>query len=158
MSQSDVQILAQSLEKKNQVLDQIIEQTEQQERLLKQDELDMDRLNSMLDKQGELVEELDKLDRGFEAVYDRTREELLTNRDSYKVLIEQMQKAIQDITAKVAKINAGNMRNKLLAENQFKKQRKSIGQSLSKTKVARSYYNSMNNLNHVQPQFYDSKK
>jgi hypothetical protein len=158
MSQSDVQILAQSLEKKNQVLDRIIEQTEQQERLLKQDELDMDRLNSMLDKQGELVEELDKLDRGFEAVYDRTREELLKNRDSYKVLIEQMQKAIQDITAKVAKINAGNMRNKLLAENQFKKQRKSIGQSLSKTKVARSYYNSMNNLNHVQPQFYDSKK
>jgi flagellar biosynthesis/type III secretory pathway chaperone len=158
MSQSDVQILAQSLEKKNQVLDRIIEQTEQQERLLKQDELDMDRLNSMLDKQGELVEELDKLDRGFEAVYDRTREELLKNRDSYKVLIEQMQKAIQDITAKVAKINAGNMRNKLLAENQFKKQRKSIGQNLSKTKVARSYYNSMNNLNHVQPQFYDSKK
>jgi uncharacterized protein YoxC len=69
-----------------------------------------------------------------------------------------MQEAIQDITAKVAKINAGNMRNKLLAENQFKKQKKSIGQSLSKTKVARNYYNNMNNLNNIQPQFYDSKK
>jgi flagellar biosynthesis/type III secretory pathway chaperone len=158
MSQSDVQILAQSLEKKNQVLDQIVELIEQQEELLKRDTLDMDQLDSILDHQGELVDELDKLDRGFEAVYDRTRTELLANKSGYQTEIRQMQEAIQDITAKVAKINAGNMRNKLMAENQFKKQKKSIGQSLSKTRVARQYYNNMNNLNNIQPQFYDSKK
>lgn len=158
MNQSNVQILAQSLEKKNEILDQIIKQIETQEMLLKKDELNMDMLDRMLDEQGRLVEELDKLDRGFEAVYDRVREELIGNKDSYRMEIRQMQEAIQNITAKIAKINAGNMRNKLLAENQFKKQKKAIGQNLSKTKAARNYYNSMNKLNHVPPQFYDSKK
>lgn len=158
MIQSSVQILVQSLEKKNQILDQIISQIELQETLLKKDELNMDLLDQMLDEQGRLVEELDKLDRGFESVYDRTREELMSNKGVYRPEIKQMQEAIQKITAKIAKINAGNMRNKLLAENQFKKQKKSIGQSLSKTKAVRNYYNSMNNLNHVSPQFYDSKK
>lgn len=158
MIQSSVQILVQSLEKKNQILDQIIRQIELQETLLKKDELNMDLLDQMLDEQGRLVEELDKLDRGFESVYDRTREELMGNKGVYRPEIKQMQEAIQKITAKIAKINAGNMRNKLLAENQFKKQKKSIGQSLSKTKAVRNYYNSMNNLNHVSPQFYDSKK
>lgn len=158
MNQSSVQILVQSLEKKNSILDQIIDQIELQETLLKQEELDMDKFNNMLEQQGKLVEELDKLDRGFESVYDRVRETLISNKESYRVQIGQMQQMIQEITAKIAKINAGNMRNKLLAENQFKERRKSIGKSLSKTKVAKNYYNSMNNLHCVAPQFYDSKK
>lgn len=158
MNQSNVQILVQSLEKKNSILDQIIDQIELQETLLKQEELDMDKFDNMLEQQGKLVEELDKLDRGFESVYDRVRETLISNKESYRVQIGQMQQMIQEITAKIAKINAGNMRNKLLAENQFKERRKSIGKSLSKTKVAKNYYNSMNNLHCVAPQFYDSKK
>ncbi len=158
MNQSGVQILVHSLEKKNSILDQIIDQIALQETLLKQEELDMDKLDDMLEQQGKLVEELDKLDRGFESVYDRVRETLINNKEGYRVQIGQMQRMIEEITAKIARINAGNMRNKLLAENQFKEKRKSIGTSLSKTKVAKNYYNSMNNLHYVAPQFYDSKK
>lgn len=158
MNQSGVQILVHSLEKKNSILDQIIDQIALQETLLKQEELDMDKLDDMLEQQGKLVEELDKLDRGFESVYDRVRETLISNKEGYRVQIGQMQRMIEEITAKIARINAGNMRNKLLAENQFKEKRKSIGTSLSKTKVAKNYYNSMNNLHYVAPQFYDSKK
>ena len=55
-------------------------------------------------------------------------------------------------------INAGSARNKTLAEKQFQAEKQKIRQSVSKTKVARNYYNSMNNLNQVAPQFYDSKK
>ena len=158
MDQNGVQILLQSLEKKNQILDQLISHNELQERLLKEEELNLDQLDQMLDEQGRLVEELDQIDQGFETLHDRMREEIIGNKEKYRVQIGRMQECIQQITAKIATINAGNMRNKILAENQFKKQKQAIGSSVSKTKVARNYYNSMNHLNYVTPQFYDSKK
>lgn len=158
MSQNGVQILLQSLEKKNQILDQLISHNALQEELLKEEELDMDRLDEMLEEQGRLVEELDRLDQGFESVYDRTREEIIGNRERYRTEIGAMQEHIQQITAKIATINAGNMRNKMLAENQFRKQKQAIGQNKSIKRVAKNYYDSMNRLNQVSPQFYDSKK
>lgn len=158
MNQSGAQILLQSLEKKAQLLDKMIEQNSVQEGILKQDDLDMDVFDEAVNKQGTYLEEMDRLDQGFEAVYDRVRGELLQDKDRYRVEITRMKELIQQITDKIVTINAGNMRNKALAENQFKKKRISIGTGASKNKAARNYYNNMNNLNFVSPQFYDSKK
>ena len=158
MSQSGAQILLQSLEKKTQLLDKIIQQNSVQEDILKQEDLDMDAFDEAINKQGEYIEELDRLDQGFEAVYDRVRAELLQDKSRYRAEIARMQELIQKITDKIVTVNAGNMRNKTLAENQFQKKRTTIGTGASKNRAARNYYNSMNNLNYVSPQFYDSKK
>lgn len=158
MSQSSVQILADSLEKKNQILDQLIGLLKKQEDVLKADALDMDALNSLLEEQGGLIEQLDKLDAGFEALYERTREEIQANRDTYRSEIKRMQEAISRITAKVVSINADNMRNKKLADSRFRDEKQTIAQNLSKNRAAKDYYNSMNRLNHIPPQFYDNKK
>ena len=158
MSLSGAQILLQSLEKKTQLLDKIIQQNSVQEDILKQDDLDMDAFDEAINKQGEYIEELDRLDQGFEAVYDRVRAELLQDKSRYRAEIARMQELIQKITDKIVTVNAGNMRNKTLAENQFQKKRTTIGTGASKNRAARNYYNSMNNLNYVSPQFYDSKK
>lgn len=158
MNQSGAQILLQSLEKKAQLLDKMIRQNSVQEGILKQEELDMDVFDEAINQQGAYLEELDRLDRGFEAVYDRVRAELLEDKERYRTEIARMKELIQQITDKIVTINAGNMRNKVLAENQFKKKRVSIGAGASKNKAARNYYNNMNNLNYVSPQFYDSKK
>lgn len=158
MDQSSAQILLQSLEKKNQLLDRMIRQNGVQEEILKQDEFDMDAFDEAIDLQSSYVEQLEILDRGFETVYDRVREELIENKESYREEITRMKEQIQQITDKIVTLNAGNMRNKMLAENQFKRKRQSIGAGASKNKVAKNYYNSMNNLNYVSPQFYDNKK
>lgn len=158
MEQNCAQILAQSLEKKNRILDQIIEQNNLQEKLLKQDSFDMDAFGGTVDVQSQLVEELNKLDEGFETLYERVREEIIGNKEKYRREIVRMQELIQQITDKIVTVNAGNMRNQRMVENQFRKEKAAIRQSVSKSKVARGYYNSMNNLNCVQPQFYDNKK
>ena len=158
MEQNCVQILAQSLKKKCETLNKIIEQNNLQETILKQEEFDMDAFEETVDAQNELIEELEQLDTGFEALYDRVREDMLHNKDRYRQEIAEMQESIQQITDKVVTINAGNMRNKRLAENQFKKARAEIRNGVSQSKVARGYYNNMNNLNCVAPQFYDNKK
>ena len=158
MDQSSAQVLLQSLEKKNQLLDQMIRQNGIQEEILKQEEFDMDAFDATIDQQSAYVEQLDQLDQGFESVYDRVREELIENKERYRNEITRMKEQIQQITDKIVTLNAGNMRNKMLAENQFKKKRQEIGTGASQNRVARNYYNSMNNLNYVSPQFYDNKK
>lgn len=158
MNQSGAQILLQSLEKKTLLLDRMIQQNSVQEEILKADDLDMDAFDEAINKQGSYLEELDKLDQGFEAVYDRVRQELIQDKERYRAEITRMKELIQQITDKIVTLNVGNMRNKVLAENQFKKKRISIGTGASKNRAARNYYNNMNNLNYVSPQFYDSKK
>lgn len=158
MNQSGAQILLQSLEKKSKLLDQMIQQNSMQEGILKQEEFDMDAFDAAINKQSSYVEELDKLDQGFEAVYDRLRDELVNNKEQYRTEIKQMQEQIQQITDKIVTLNAGNMRNKMLAENQFKKKKHEIGNGVSKNRAARNYYNNMNNLNYVSSYFYDNKK
>lgn len=158
MEQSGVEVLLQSLKKKNVVLDQMIELAQRQEEMLKQEKLDVEGLDRILEEQDKLVTELDKLDQGFELVYDRCRSQITGNKEAYRNEIKAMQECIQQITAKISTINACNMRNKIMAETQFKKEKQAISQSVSRTKAARNYYNSMNKLNYVSPQFYDNKK
>lgn len=158
MEYNCVQILAQSLEKKNQVLDQIIEQNTLQEQILKQESLDMGAFEKAINEQDQMLQELDKLDEGFETLYDRVRENLISNKDSYRKEIARMKELIQQITDKIVTVNAGNLRNQRMAEQQFKKEKTAIRQGVSKSRAAMNYYNNMNKLNSVAPQFYDSKK
>ena len=158
MSLSSAQILVESLKKKSRVLDEIIKENEAQEILFKQEELDVEAFGASADRMGELAEKLELLDEGFEAVYDRTRKELIDNKSAYRAEIRQMQELIAEITEKVVGINAARMRNKLQAEKQLKKSRQQIGRAASKMKASQNYYNNMNRLNYVDPQFYDNKK
>lgn len=158
MSLSSAQVLLESLEKKSRILDAVIKENEVQEVLFKQEELDLEALDASTDRMGELAEKLELLDEGFEAVYDRIREELIRNKSAYRSEIKRMQELIAEITEKVVGINAARMRNKLQAETYFKKSRQKIGRAASKIKVSQNYYNSMNRLNYVDPQFYDNKK
>ena len=158
MSLSSAQILVESLEKKSRILDEIMEENETQERLFKQEELDMEELDASTERMGELAEKLELLDEGFESVYERIRQELIENKSAYRTEIGRMQELIALITEKVVRINAARMRNKLQAENYFKKSRQQIGKASSKMKASQNYYNNMNRLNYVDPQFYDNKK
>lgn len=158
MSQSSVQILRESLEKKNRVLDEIIRENGLQEKILGAEELDMDALDASTDRMDAFAEQLEQLDQGFEALYDRIREELVTNKESYRDEIKVMQELIGQITDKVVKINAARMRNERQAKVQFQKTRDQIGKTASKVRASRNYYNNMNRLNYVGPQFYDNKK
>lgn len=158
MSLSSAQILVESLKKKSRVLDEIIKENEAQEILFKQEELDVEAFGASADRMGELAEKLELLDEGFEAVYDRIRKELIDNKSAYRAEIRQMQELIAEITEKVVGINAARMRNKQQAEKQLKKSRQQIGRATSKMKASQNYYNNMNRLNYVDPQFYDNKK
>ena len=155
---SYIEILLQSLVKKSSVLDKIMEANEEHARIAAEKEFDPEAFDVVFDKKDELIKELEQLDKGFNTVYTRVKEELVGNKDSYKDEIVKMQALITEITDKSMNIQATEKRNKEALMNRMDMVKREIYQAKNTKKVATSYYKNMNGLNYVEPQFMDRKK
>ncbi len=153
-----ITILIESLEKKIIVLDKIIESNKEQKEILSAEEMDTDRFEANLNQKGELIDELNLLDDGFQGIYERIKEVINSNREAYKDEIKQMQKLISDITEKSVTIRAEEERNKVLAGKQFDNMRGNIGNVKRSRQAANSYYSNMSRVNVVDAQFMDKRK
>ena len=153
-----IAILQQSLEKKNRILDLIIEKNKEQRILFTDDTLPPERLEENIKEKGDLVDQLDQLDDGFEQVYNRVREILNKEKEAYRDEIKRMQELIREITDKSATIQAQEQRNKELAVQKFASVKKEIRKARTSTKAASQYYKSMAKTNVVDSQFLDKKK
>ena len=77
-------ILENSLEKKVIVLDEIANYNVGQEQLLRKEKVSMEDLDANMEEKDKLIQKLTELDEGFEALYERIREQLLTNKENSK--------------------------------------------------------------------------
>ena len=153
-----ITILIESLEKKIIVLDKIIESNKEQKEILSAEEMDTDRFEANLNQKGELIDELNLLDDGFQGIYERIKEVINSNREAEKDEIKQMQKLISDITEKSVTIRAEEERNRVLAGKQFDNMRGNIGNVKRSRQAANSYYSNMSRVNMVDAQFMDKRK
>lgn len=151
-------VLEDSLKKKLQILDELATYTMEQQELLKAEELDYDAFDQLVEKKDPLVRMIMELDRGFETVYDRIKEQLIGNKERYVVQIRTLQDLISELTDKSVKLQAMEQRNKIAVEQQFHKSREKIRQGRQNKQAALNYYKNMSNSNYVPPQFLDNKK
>ena len=136
-------ILSDSLDKKIEVLKKIQNYNEEQERAFTGSEPDMDSFDVAIEEKEKLIQEVIKLDQGFEAMYERVQTELDEHRGEYKDQIAELQKKIIVITELSNAVQAKEARNKKLIENYFAKQRVEIKQSRQRAKAAYGYQQSM---------------
>lgn len=155
MNKEYVAILKDSLVKKVELLNRIYELSLTQSEIIKKDEIDWDSFNTNVEDKGQLVEEVLKLDDGFEKVYEEVREVLKEDKKTYKSDIVSMQEMIKRITEISANIEATEQRNKSEIEKQFDKTRKNIKQGKKGTQAALQYYQKMSKTSVVAPQFMD---
>ena len=158
MIENYLDILADSLQKKLAVLDKIEDENNQQTEMLKSDSFPYEEFDAAIDRKGELIEELTALDDGFDALYQRIREQLQNNKDSYKSQIAELQKLVKKVTDKSVAVQAQEARNKQLVESAFAKEKSSVKFSKLNSKAAYGYYKNMSKGNVVIPQFMDKKK
>lgn len=151
-------IMLQSLQKKNKVLDSIIQINKRQKEELENPSLDPDDFDKTVEEKSELIEQLELLDNGFEQVYERVREELQTNKQDYKDEILQMQNYIKLLTEKSMEIQSQEARNKQLMEQKFTSVKKQVREIRSSQKVVNQYYKNMMKKGYIEPQFLDNKK
>lgn len=151
-----LEILTDSLKKKSKVLDEIMQYNSDQENLLRQESISLEELDANMELKDGLIQKLVQLDDGFETLYERIKEKLLTQKDQYKAQIGQMQELISGITEKSVSIQAQEARNKGMIENYFARERGQLRQSRQVSKAAYGYYKSMSNG--VSSQLLDQKK
>lgn len=151
-------ILAESLEKKKQVLLKIQAYNEQQERAFSTDAVEMDDFDAAVEEKGRLIDELTMLDSGFETLYAKLARQLQDNPQQYAQQISGIQQLISVITELSVGIQAQEKRNKQLIEQYFAKQRAVIGERRKVSRTAYDYYKKVNNASYNPPQFMDSKK
>ncbi len=83
-----LKILEESLRKKLRVLDEIQSYNEKQKQIFQSDSVEMDAFDAAVEEKGKLIEQISKLDEGFEALYSNVSKELDGNREKYAKQIQ----------------------------------------------------------------------
>lgn len=158
MIENYLQILEESLNKKLDVLGRIEKANVEQEQLLLSESISEEKFDATIEYKGNLIEELNKLDDGFESLYAHIKEQLSAGREQYKEQINVLQNLISQVTEKSVSIQAQEARNKVLAENFFAVRKRELQNGRRSSKAALDYYRNMNQSQVVSPQFMDKKK
>lgn len=153
-----VQIMIQSLKKKNQILDEIMELNQRQKEELENPSVDPEDFDKTVAEKAKLIEEVDALDAGFQELFERVRDELDEHRETYRAEIVQMQDYIRKLTEKSVEIQVQESRNKTLMQQKFTSIRKQVKEVRKSQKVVNQYYKNMMKTNFIEPQFTDKKK
>jgi len=148
-------VLKDSLFKKESILTTLIDKSEKQADIVKADQVNWDEFTKIVDEKGELIDEIMKLDDGFENLYARIKEGLEGKKELYKDIISEIKTLIKSVTEKSANLQAIEYRNKSIIESAFANTRKEIKQSKLGQKAAADYYNKMNKINTIDPQMLD---
>ena len=115
MTDTYLTMMEESLDRKIGVLRAIEAQNEAQREIMKKEgEPDTDAFDATVAEKDRLVEEVLKLNDGFDSLYERVREELNDHKDLYGERIKRMQDKIGVITALSTSIEATEQRNKTL--------------------------------------------
>ena len=88
---NELQLLIEALEKKERILRQILDKSKIQLNVAEAETLDVERFDKLVDDKASLLEEMVKLDEGFDSTYQRVKDELLTQKDRYKKEIVVLQ-------------------------------------------------------------------
>lgn len=158
MGNDYLNVMIQSLQKKIKVLDGIMEKNKEQHQILEQEELDANAFEQNVQEKGELIDQINFLDEGFEELYDRVKAVIEKEKQEHKEEILLMKQLITEITEKSVTIQSEEVRNRRLVETRFAQERKKVRSRKNTSAVAKQYYANMAKLNYVDAQFMDKKK
>jgi len=156
--QGYVKMLRESLEKKIAILNNIESANEDQARILSDQMSTPDEFQENLEIKGRLIAEIDRIDSGFQELFNRVKEVFSTDKESYRDDIHAMQEMIRQITDLSTHIKLQEQDNKMLAEKKFADIRSAARDIKKNERAVTSYYQNMMQLNNVNPQFMDRKK
>ena len=157
-----ITILSDSLKKKMDVLQDILNLTKEQGQILSEqdtEKMDVDGFDRIVEKKVELLKEMQELDNGFDSVYKKIGKILADNKDTYKSAILQMQNLIRSITDIGVQLESLEQQNKTKFNTFIRNKRHAINDFKQSNRVATSYYQNMSNQHRVwQSHFLDQKK
>jgi len=158
-----LQILIDCLNKKEALMDRLLEKNKSQQECVKNKEyedVDWDAFNLLVSEKEVIIDKITEIDDGFEEVYERIRDEVTGNRQKYRVQVIKLQELITRLTDKGAQIQTGEERNRRIIDSIFQKTRQQIKTQRTTINAASNYYKTMSNavLRAAEDSILDTKK
>ena len=154
-----INVLRDTLQKKKNVLEQIFVASEQQKVVLQQDEFEEEGFVQTISVKEKLLKDLEKLDQGFEQIYERVSLAIKHNKDTYKNELLAIQKLIQQIIDLSMSIRALEEQNKNRFQICLTQKKANIRNFKVSSRAVTNYYKSMPNIHQDgQSYFMDKKK
>ena len=151
-------ILTDSLIKKNSILDRISGICTEHEKCLFGDKTDIDGYNRLMEEKGRLVNDLELIDDGFTALYERVSPVLREDPAPYADSIRRMQELINEISGRTALIQAAEIRIRSRLERLAESARPSRNTYTSAREAVREYSRTMQKSHVTQAIFVDNMK
>ena len=153
-----LKVLADTLSNKEQVLSQILDITKEQDNILKASEYNDDAFLETLNKKEPLIARINQLDEGFQAVYERIRQDVYDQGGVYDGEVKKLQEKIKiciDIGSQIETLEAEN--KKRLSEY-VSSQRQEYKAKAATNTAAMKYYQSMSGAAVASSAFMDQNK
>ena len=115
--ENQLTILSESLDKKLEVLQKIREYNKRQEEIFSAEKVDMSLFDDAVEEKQRLIDEVVRLDEGFEILYEKLARELEGNKERYAAQIRELQAKVAKVTELSVSVQAQEARNKKLVEN-----------------------------------------
>ena len=158
MTEDYLQIMIESLEKKIDVLDQVLELDKRQIAIALEQPFDIEKYDKSMDEKSVLIDELNRLDDGFTSTYERVRDTVQEDPKAYADQVQRMQDLIRMAIDKGVAVEAQEQRGKQAMKSAVSSKRKEIRSIKVTNEAATKYYKSMSRINDVDPQLMDRKK
>ncbi|MDE6312213.1 MAG: flagellar protein FlgN [Lachnospiraceae bacterium] len=153
-----VRILVDALSKKKVALEHIKELTERQALLLKEQRVDFEQFDVLIDEKKIYLEEIAKLDDGFVVTFEKIREHLAGNKELLSTEINSMQNFIREITSLAVEIETMEQRNKQSFELAMSRERQVIKMRRQSKQSASKYYQNVMQAISEESFYMDKKK
>ena len=158
MIEKKLNLLKQNLEKKEELIDKLLEINEKQLAVLEGVSLDLEIFDGFMNEQDVYVQELIGLNEDTDELYQELSGEEFTNDDKGGMLIGRIKEIISRLREKTDLLQEKEQICKQKLAKHFQEERQSFGTGRRTSKAALDYYKSMNRSNVVPPQFMDRKK
>lgn len=153
-----INIMKESLERKLGYLKELLSLTEKQTEIANKEKFDENSFDYVMEKKDVLINNINEIDKGFTAVYDRVRTDVLADKELYKAELIAIQNLIRKCVDTGMQIEVTEERNRAVLEQAFSAGFKGVRQAKQSKQAVNKYYKSMANGMINDSMLYDRKK
>ena len=151
-------ILEDTIQKKEQYLDELLVLTKGQETVLLMEKFSMDEFEALMEKKEPYIQKISEFDTGFEGIYAKMKESMEAYKKEYEPRIRALQEKIKSVLEKGATLCTLEEQNKARLEYCLRDKKKEIKTFHKSSRTVSNYYKNMSGTVSEQSFFMDKKK
>ena len=155
---NEINILIESLEKKKEILNEILTNSERQLEIINSEQPDLEEFDRSVDQKTELVQKMDQNDQGFDRVFNRIKNALIDDQAQYSAEIRTMQGLIREILDLGSEIHNTETRTQDRLGQYLKDNKSRLRKGRRDSKAVFDYYKQASQTKYVTPMFMDQKQ